>query len=546
MVQRFSILLALCAGLGPAQEQKCRVEGQVVSLAGLPLKKAMVRLEAASQMRQSNFANYAVSSDDEGKFAFEEVTPGTYILSAEHPGYLRRYYGSKSTTAGATQIKLDAGQPINDLVLKLTPQGMIFGKVADEDGEPLSNFSVTAFRWIFSNGKKVLQATAGQSSQADGSFVMGNLPVGRYIVTAQSENNSYRFDQAGSRKPMEAYFKTYFPNAADVASAAPIDVAAGAQVRGIEIRVRRGRVFEISGRFQNALGGQVLNWANLELTPKDMIGLSNQRVGVTHGTAESFAFSNVPPGTYVIKTKATAAGGQDPRGLPRLTNLVAHFEVTLDDRNLENLLVPLLPEVEIRGTVKGSDLTKVSIQFHNSQGSPCGNADATPEGTFRMQAVLPDVVHVDVFGLMGNTYIQAIRFEGGDVKGKDLDLTSGRGGEMEIVLSPDGAEVTGVVRDADGKPVPGAAVQICETVDRVGKLALADQSGKYDFKGLAPGDYRIFAWEDDGDGVVTDPDFRKSFESKAASVTLAEKAHESIDAVLVAKDAMDVEAGKIR
>jgi hypothetical protein len=534
---RFLMFYALLSSINAAQDQKCHVEGQVFSVTGLPLKRTTVRLEAASQSNQSNFANYTVSTDNEGKFSLEDITPGTYILSAERAGYLRRYYGAKSTAAGATQIKLDAGKEMTDIRFQMTPQGMIFGKVMDDEGEPLPSFAINAMRWVFVNGNKLLRVTGIQTSQADGTFVMGNLPAGRYSITAQSENNSFRYEVPGNKKPMEVYLKTYFPNASDTASATPVDVAPGAEVRGIEIRVRHGRVFDISGRFQNPGGAPVLSWANLELTPKDMTGIFNQRVGVTNGKADVFQFKNVPPGAYVIKTRAT---GADHRGL------LARYEVVVDDRNLENLVVPLMPEVEIKGTIKSESgaVGKVSIQFRNSQGASSGNAEPAPDGTFRMQGVIPDVVRLDVFGLTGNTYAKTVRFEGRDVRGKELDLSAVGGGTMEIVVSPNGAEVTGVVRDADGKPVPDAVVQICVRDDV--RFMPADLSGAFDFKGLPPGDYKVFAWEDDGDGVVTVADFRRSFESKASVLKLEEKGREKVEVVVIGKDAMDVEAGKIR
>jgi hypothetical protein len=182
----------------------------------------------------------------------------------------------------------------------------------------------------------------------------------------------------------------------------------------------------------------------------------------------------------------------------------------------------------------------------DAQGRNNGYAQAEDDGTFRMQGVTPGVFRVSVFNLPENTYVKTINFGGQDVNGKDLDLTSGTGGEMQIQLAPNGAEVTGVVRDADGKGLPGAIVQICDKNGEVAKTASTDQNGAFDLKGLAPGEYKTFAWEDRGDGVISDPDFRKTFESKATVVTLAEKSHENIEPTLITKEVMEVEAAKIR
>ena len=179
-------------------------------------------------------------------------------------------------------------------------------------------------------------------------------------------------------------------------------------------------------------------------------------------------------------------------------------------------------------------------------------AQAKADGSFRMENVSPGLFTVSVYGLAENTYAKSIAFNGQPVKGMELDLTAGHGGEMEIVLSPNGAEVTGIVRDSEGKPVPSALVQICEVQSCykdgvVAATRAADQNGAFDIKGLAPGDYKVFAWEEDGDGVTTDPGFRGELRRvQAAVVKLTEKSHESVAAAVIAKDAMQVEAAKIR
>jgi len=135
---------------------------------------------------------------------------------------------------------------------------------------------------------------------------------------------------------------------------------------------------------------------------------------------------------------------------------------------------------------------------------------------------------------------------GQELKGRELDLTSGNGGEMEIVLSPNGAEVTGTVRDGDGKAVAGAIVQIVDKDGPSDKTANSDQNGSFDLKGLAPGEYQVFAWQDRGEETISDPDFRKSFDGSSLSIRVAEKSRENVDLSLITKDAMDAAAAKLQ
>jgi protocatechuate 3,4-dioxygenase beta subunit len=381
-------------------------------------------------------------------------------------------------------------------------------------------------------------------------------------LSADSRNNNFTYgvDRPGSKRPEESYLKTYFPNVLDAASAALVDVAEGAEVRGIEIHVRRGRVYEIRGRIESGPSGA--KYASLTLVPRGGSGTAflDRRQAQVQGKDGEFQFKNVTPGAYVIQSQFAQAETRDPTGeFTKSTPLVARLEITVADQNIENLIVPLTPGPDIKGVFKteGPDpapqtaaaKANPSVQFRGVDDpmSPgVAYAQANDDGTFRMQGVTPSVVRVSVYGLPENTYVKSIVFGGQDVKGKDLDLTSGSGGTLEIAISPNGAEVTGTVRDADGKAVPSAIVQVCDKSGEIAKSANTDQNGAFDLKGLAPGEYKTFAWEDRGDGVITDPDFRKSFESKATIVKLSEKSRENIEPLLITKDAMDVETAKIR
>ena len=71
-----------------------------------------------------------------------------------------------------------------------------------------------------------------------------------------------------------------------------------------------------------------------------------------------------------------------------------------------------------------------------------------------------------------------------------------------------------------------------------------DTTAKVDTTNLAPGSYRIFAWEDASSGVTQDPEFRKQFE--AMELKLAEKSNENIELKLVSKAAIDKAAAQVQ
>ena len=73
---------------------------------------------------------------------------------------------------------------------------------------------------------------------------------------------------------------------------------------------------------------------------------------------------------------------------------------------------------------------------------------------------------------------------------------------------------------------------------------MTDQSGHFHVQDVAPGNYKVFAWEEYDWMTAQSPEARKVFESKAASVTVGANGRESIQ--LKAISAEDVAAEKSR
>jgi hypothetical protein len=80
-----------------------------------------------------------------------------------------------------------------------------------------------------------------------------------------------------------------------------------------------------------------------------------------------------------------------------------------------------------------------------------------------------------------------------------------------------------VVVDAKGNPYPCALAALVPDESRRGRLDLysaipTDQSGRFSFNNVAPGNYRIFAWEEIPTGAYQDPDYIRRFEARAKPV----------------------------
>src|SRR5258708_3228479 len=136
-------------------------------------------------------------------------------------------------------------------------------------------------------------------------------------------------------------------------------------------------------------------------------------------------------------------------------------------------------------------------------------ARSNADGTFEMHDLGPERYRVKVNALADGIYVKSIHFGNEDVTKGILDLTSGTGGVIDVKLSQNAADVSATVHNA-------------------------------------PGEYRICAWEEVDRGLVSDPEFRSHFDSRSVVVKLSEGSHENSDVALLSRDAIEVEAAKVR
>jgi len=97
----------------------------------------------------------------------------------------------------------------------------------------------------------------------------------------------------------------------------------------------------------------------------------------------------------------------------------------------------------------------------------------------------------------------------------DAGLNLAGGGapsRLEIVLSNAGARVDATVLDDAGQPAAGVRVVLVpeprlRAHGRLFKDATTDGGGRVSLTGIAPGDYKLFAWEDVEEEAYRDPEY---------------------------------------
>jgi hypothetical protein len=504
----------------PSAKPKARLEGRVVSSkTGVPLGKARVTLESGIVKR------YHAASGKDGTFLFEDVDPGDYSISVERVGYLE---------SDGRELSVEAGERMKDVELKLAPQGVISGRVVDEDGDPVPHAQVTCYRWLGVGAKKHVVDSTTKEVDEEANFTFTALKPGHYYVLALDFYDRSRERQSG-KGAEEALATTYYPNAGLVTGATPLNLTTGTELRNLEIRMRKVRVFRIRGRIANTGAGQP--W-EVYLKRKDSTVFSGAGQSKVHDG--DFEFAAVEPGSYFVETSPNLVSWDNRTGEIHTSTamLFARCAVEVAGQNIDDLALTLMPAVVVTGKVhmdglKPSKKLRVSLSSSTYM-RRAPEAEPAEDGSFSIGPLPPVEFKISVAGLPEGAYVKSIRYGGQEIAGA-LDLSSLGAGALEIALAPNAATIAGIVRDEKGEPFPHGTV-IAWTNDEAYQVASAASDGSFEIKNLAPGDFHIACWEED---VFADVAFRKLFEKQTRRVTLREGWRENVEVPLITKEAIE-------
>jgi len=511
-----------------------------------PLKKAHLSLRPSGQ---TNGTPYGTTTDNAGHFFLDDIDPGRYFLMATRNGFVTQGLSPQGGARQVTALDLAAGQKMKEVVLKLFPQGVITGHITDEDGDPIANVMVQCLRLGYPRGKKQLMPANGTSTNDLGEYRIHSLAPGRYYVSATDRSPEMFSGGVGERvtgsaqaqqAAEEGYATTYYPNTTQADSAAPIEINPGIQAQGIDLRLVRVRTIRIRGRIVNLPSDGFRN-INIQLLPRDTSGMfvirNSARVADKDG---AFELRGVAPGSYLLMADH----------MEESRRLSARLPIDVGASNVDKIELTLAPTGEIAGrfVIEGDPNAATNDTASNSPNRPrvvtllpkgpfglMGGATAQVKDdlNFKLTNVGPNVYDVNV-NLAEGSYLKSVRIGDQDVTDTGVDFTQGfPGGEMVVTISANSGQIDGTVQNAKNEPAIGTSVTLIPEASRrslinLYKSATTDQNGHFAIKGIKPGEYKLFAWEEVESGAYMDPDFLKPHESAGEAVSIKENARETV------------------
>jgi hypothetical protein len=227
---------------------------------------------------------------------------------------------------------------------------------------------------------------------------------------------------------------------------------------------------------------------------------------------------------------AVAPWGAD-RGR-RITLVVSKGADIIVRVRMENGRSPNPVRVQLRPV--GTDGT-YSIGFASS-------GEFGTEELARIGGVLPGEYRV-IVAPMPEHYVKSVTFERNDALNSTITIPESRSTRaegvpsIEIVLSSKVARIEGVVTDDRLQPVPGVKAVLVPDRNRerveLFKAVTTDPAGHFSMGGVAPGDYKLFAWEGLENYGYFDAELLKQSELSGTPVHVDESASMTVQTKII-------------
>lgn len=538
---------------------------------------------AQPQNQQQNIIQTV--TDENGIYRFTAVAAGgfrvmplteTFIVTGNTPGF-----------GGAGKaVNVVEGQAVSQIDFALARGGVITGKVTDANDRPViaERISLT----MVSETGQPTQAPGGNRAGLEtddrGIYRVYGLPAGRYLVSAGNDGGN-RIGPGQVRRAN--YPRTYHPSATEEAEAQIVEVTAGSEIEGINIRLSAPmKAYAVTGRAVDAQSGQPVQSVTISVSKVARAGRGGGQPagpansGTTNEKGE-FKITGLLPGAYSASVPSTNFSGGTAIGSEFYSEPTS-FEIIGDDTTGVEIKVnrgaSITGVVTIEGTNDPTVIGSLSqlMVFANSRGGQAqqrqaqGQAAGQPgggstsgrnsfsqvgrDGLFRVSGLAPGIVRLNAGGggLVGGAF-KLIRIErnGSPING-DVEVISGEQvAGIRIVVGYGSAVIAGRVLVNGGPPPAGLRLMVSArplnstSTGGGGGNQRVEANGQFRIENLLPGAYEVRATGTtgggqggkgkggQGGGVPTQPQIKIQDDTQSVTVTNGQPAGVTLNLKLV-------------
>jgi len=513
--------------LSPSQD-KYSLTGMVVNSAtGEAVRGALVQIYVNGQSSQL--------TGPDGKFRFDGLTAGQTSINVRKPGFFSQQE-MQNGPFRSIQSLATIGADATPVIVKLVPEGVIFGRITGEDGESIENLPIQLMVQRLENGRKVWQDHQGGSTNEEGEFRIAELQPGTYYLSAGPSSNPVSAASGSSSPGARGFPVVYYPAGSDISSASSISIVPGKRVE-INLTMSPQPCFRVAGTVAGHNPGHFVHLQVLNSAGKPVP--SSQRFDPATG---AFRIPCISPGVYTLFVNAPPIDARD-RQEPSLTATLP-LNVNADVSEIHILLLPsasIPVRMRVISSRTGSEQFSppenyfpayVQLVSHGSgmfefrhgsqqvgeRGSRSLELQNIPAGTYGVE-INPN----------GMLYVQSATSGTIDLLESDLSVSAGGSPRpIEITLRDDGASLSGNV-SLDSQSSGAVILAFSDHSSTPPIIQPTDPKGSFYLPFLAPGEYKVLAVDRVEQLEYRNPETMRKYLSHARDLTLGPDQKEKIE-----------------
>ena len=499
----------------PSGQDKYSLAGRVVnSLTGEPVRGALVQIYMRGQL--------SAFTGTDGKFQFDRLPGGQTPITVRKPGFFSEDE-LENRSHGFNRRVAAIGPETPPEVLKLVPEGVIYGRITADDGEPIENLPIQLVVQRIENGRKVWQDGPGGVTDEDGAFRVAELQPGNYYFSAGASWNSETIASRASRPAALGFPVVYYPAGSDISSASPISIVPGRQAE-INLALSPQPCHRVSGTITGYAPGQ---YTNLQLfnSAGKLMSMSESFDPATG----AFRIACVPRGAYTLMANAPD---------PQRHSLTATLPLTVN-ADLSGVHIILLPNANIPIRMRVISSKTGSQQFTQQENyfpahvqlvlhNPgmfefrYGSQQVGERGaaSLELQNIASGAYGVEIVP-NGPLYVQSATSGTTNLLESDLTVPAGVSPQpIEITLRDDGASLSGMV-SSDNPTFNATVLAFSEHLSVPPIIQSTQSSGAFQLPFLPPGEYKILAVDHPELLEYRNPEVMRQYLSEVREVSLS-------------------------
>jgi protocatechuate 3,4-dioxygenase beta subunit len=461
------------------------------------------------------------SSDAEGRYTFDSLTPGRYVIFTRRTEY---GYSQADVTRGSTQVIDVRATGTTSVPLFVARGSAIAGTVVDRYGDAVESAAVQLHRVRYLQGRAVLEPfkdiTVRVTDDRGHSRIPG-VPPGQYYVAARRDGR-----------------ETYYPGRASLVEAAGVRVDAGSDLTNMHVALQDTPATRVFGMINGATPSMEVLLAESVRAGAGAVRVRAALPAASSGTppAGAFEFRNVPPGNYVLQIieRGNGVAWQRTTGTGLMDTGISAFATQFISVGAGEVVGPLVVTPARTASLCGRmrlerpgnervPARKLVVMPSDPDRSPLNSLSGSVNGSVLLaQANATTASAFVINGVAGafrvaplaadpRWWVKSAMIEGVNAVDEPMTIAGGRAvSDVDVVLSSDAATVEGKI--ADERVVAASTTVVVFTTDsqkwfygsQYVRRAQPGRDGTFAVTGLPPGDYHVMALDDlPGDPALT-------------------------------------------